>query len=572
MNRDQSDHIWDSSGQITSTGSSNAYVIATAEPIAGYFQGMPPIRFKANFGNTGAATANIVTPNAPSGLGAVTMKKNGGASDLASGDIANGGVYTLIYDGTNFQVLELNPAVSGIINVRDFGADSTGTNDSASAIQAAIDAAAAMTTGRGTVYFPSGSGGQYKINSAFTWKPDVNIVCDPGVRIFAGAAMDAMLQTGTGDANRLRNVWLRGGRWDGAYLARRGFWIKDGNGVHLSNFLIRAIGAYSDGSSETESSYIRIGDPSQFTSCYEVMISDFGLYRTDDAASPTPAPANNYGIHSSDGASDCHVTNGVISGVETGIADELAHWKISLVHVWNFQADHGALQNAFYDSIGGVIFTGCQVDCATYEIPFRFDGTAHPNAMVGCQINCSLDTASSSDNVGLAVSVAASVQLAAIGNTITCDASKRFAVDYSVNASAIVQFSGNQTKNVVAPVGNGVLTTDRVGYRPGAGGTVTQATSKSTGVTLDKICGRITMHNATLNAGAEVGFTVSNSLVAEDDVVVPNISGGATFDSYLVGVDDVSNGSFRLTLTNTSGTNRADAVVINFAVFKAVTS
>jgi len=106
--RDQSDHIWDSSGQINSTGSSNAYVIAIAEPVAGYFQGMPPIRFKANFGNTGPATANIVTPNAPSGLGAVTLKKFGGATDLVSGDIVSGGVYTLIHDGTNFQVLELN--------------------------------------------------------------------------------------------------------------------------------------------------------------------------------------------------------------------------------------------------------------------------------------------------------------------------------------------------------------------------------------------------------------------------------------------------------------------------------
>ena len=108
-NRAQTDHIWDSSGQITSSGSANAYVIATAEPITGYYQGMPPIRFKANFGNTGSATANI------NGLGAVTLKKGGGATDLASGDIVSGGVYTLSHDGTNFQVLELNsPAVTSV--------------------------------------------------------------------------------------------------------------------------------------------------------------------------------------------------------------------------------------------------------------------------------------------------------------------------------------------------------------------------------------------------------------------------------------------------------------------------
>jgi hypothetical protein len=106
--RPQSDHIYDSSGKLNSTGSANAYVVEVAEQIAGYHQGMPPIRFKANFGNTGSATANIVTQTAPSGLGAVTLKKSGGATDLANGDIVSGGVYTLIHDGTNFQVLELN--------------------------------------------------------------------------------------------------------------------------------------------------------------------------------------------------------------------------------------------------------------------------------------------------------------------------------------------------------------------------------------------------------------------------------------------------------------------------------
>jgi hypothetical protein len=106
--RSQTTHIYDSSGQIDSTGSSNAYVIRVAEQISAYHRGMAPIRFKANFSNSGSATANIATELSPSGLGAVTMKKGGGASDLASGDIVSGGVYTLIYDGTFFQVLEQN--------------------------------------------------------------------------------------------------------------------------------------------------------------------------------------------------------------------------------------------------------------------------------------------------------------------------------------------------------------------------------------------------------------------------------------------------------------------------------
>jgi hypothetical protein len=110
--RSLSNHIFDSSGKIDSTGSANAYVITISEQVNGYSQGMAPIRFKANFTNSGSATANIVTQTAPSGLGPVTLKKNGGATDLASGDIVSGGVYTLIHDATNFQVQELNGTVA----------------------------------------------------------------------------------------------------------------------------------------------------------------------------------------------------------------------------------------------------------------------------------------------------------------------------------------------------------------------------------------------------------------------------------------------------------------------------
>ena len=43
---------------------------------------------------------------------------------------------------------------------------------------------------------------------------------------------------------------------------------------------------------------------------------------------------------------------------------------------------------------------------------------------------------------------------------------------------------------------------------PTDGGTVTQATNKSTGVTLNTESGQITMNNAQLDAGTEVTFTV----------------------------------------------------------------
>jgi hypothetical protein len=109
-----------------------------------------------------------------------------------------------------------------------------------------------------------------------------------------------------------------------------------------------------------------------------------------------------------------------------------------------------------------------------------------------------------------------------------------------------------------------------LGYGTGTGGTVTQATSKSTGVTLNKSCGRITMNAANLAAGVAVSFTLTNSVIAADDVVVTCIKSGATAGAYLLEVDAVGAGSCQISLRNHSGGPLAEAVVLNFAVIKSV--
>ena len=114
--------------------------------------------------------------------------------------------------------------------------------------------------------------------------------------------------------------------------------------------------------------------------------------------------------------------------------------------------------------------------------------------------------------------------------------------------------------------------TTGVGYITGAGGTVTQPTSKSTGVTINKICGAITTNNAALAAGAEVKFTVTNSMVAATDVVVLSIQSGGTSGSYLLTVGAVAAGSFDVVISNASAGSLSQALVINFAIIKAVTN
>jgi hypothetical protein len=110
-----------------------------------------------------------------------------------------------------------------------------------------------------------------------------------------------------------------------------------------------------------------------------------------------------------------------------------------------------------------------------------------------------------------------------------------------------------------------------VGYATGAGGAETQLTSKATGVTLDKICGTITMHNATLAHQTPVAFTLTNSAIEATDVVAVCVKSGGTAGAYLVSAGAVAAGSCSITLFNcqTSG-NLSEAVVLQFAVIKAV--
>jgi hypothetical protein len=110
-----------------------------------------------------------------------------------------------------------------------------------------------------------------------------------------------------------------------------------------------------------------------------------------------------------------------------------------------------------------------------------------------------------------------------------------------------------------------------VGYATGAGGVVTQLTDKSTAVTLNAICGTITMDAATLAHQTPVAFTLTNSAIAATDVVAVSVKSGGTAGAYLVSAGAVAAGSCSITLFNcqTAG-NLSEAVVLSFAVIKAV--
>jgi hypothetical protein len=111
-----------------------------------------------------------------------------------------------------------------------------------------------------------------------------------------------------------------------------------------------------------------------------------------------------------------------------------------------------------------------------------------------------------------------------------------------------------------------------IGYPVGLGGAVTQATSKSTGVTLNFPSGSITMNGAALADATNVSFTVTNSSIAATDVVIVNHASAGTAGAYSVLANAVAAGSFAVTVRNVSGGSLSQAIVLSFVVIKGAAS
>lgn len=113
--------------------------------------------------------------------------------------------------------------------------------------------------------------------------------------------------------------------------------------------------------------------------------------------------------------------------------------------------------------------------------------------------------------------------------------------------------------------------TNVFGYIAGAGGTVTQATSKSTGVTLNKPSGQITMNNAALGAATIVSFTLTNSIISSTDLMVINHVSGGTIGAYTFNAV-CGSGSATVYVRNATGGSLSEAVVLRYAVIKGSTT
>ena len=137
----------------------------------------------------------------------------------------------------------------------------------------------------------------------------------------------------------------------------------------------------------------------------------------------------------------------------------------------------------------------------------------------------------------------------------------------NITTGGLITATGNVTAGNLVSYGSITSNnTGGVGYATGAGGAVTQGTSRTTGVTINKTSGAITLFSAA-GSSSYISFTVTNSTVAATDVIIVNQKSGT--DKYEAWISNVAAGSFQITFADTSGTT-TEQPVFNFAVIKAV--
>jgi hypothetical protein len=128
----------------------------------------------------------------------------------------------------------------------------------------------------------------------------------------------------------------------------------------------------------------------------------------------------------------------------------------------------------------------------------------------------------------------------------------------------------------ITPKGTGqTLSSSKMGYPTGTGGTVTQGTSRTTGVTLNKITGEIVLFASSLAGHEADEFTLTNSAIEANDVIMLCIKSGVaapTRKYYQVQVLAVAAGSCVIAVGNidnaTIPSAGTESPILQFVVLK----
>lgn len=188
-------------GYLADTGAADAYVVTFATAPIAYNAGLH-INMKVATTNTGASTVNV------NSLGVKAIKRADG-TDVVAGDLTAGRVVSLIYDGTNFQLIaaggaELTTAVTAAQTAQtaaetaQTGAETAETNAAASASAAATSASNAASSASAAAASATAAAGAVngvKVSSNDTTPSDLETKLIAGTHVVMATANDGANET-----------------------------------------------------------------------------------------------------------------------------------------------------------------------------------------------------------------------------------------------------------------------------------------------------------------------------------------------------------------------------------------
>lgn len=589
----------DTDGVNTSSGT-NTITLAASRTMTDYNQG-DMYTFKAGGTNTGATTLNVDS------LGAKDVQFNGAA--CTGGEIVSGLMYTVVYDGTQFQLMNAAsyPAIDITtlevtnIKAKDGTASMTIANSTGQITASAqFNATTIDTTNIEVTNIKAKDGAASLVISDSTGN-----VSASGSFYAAGALSTSSTVTASGEISSADGFLITGtipatGSSDAFY--KIGATVLGGSSVTNINYESKL--NYTLGS--VASSYNFLAKGIVLTTA--TATNQYGFF-TDNTFT---AATNNYGFYSdiasgtgrwnfySNGTATNYFggntivsvtdnTNAALRVTQTGTANALEiedsanpdSTPVVIDALGNLIVGATTIQTAASYVSGSAIsvhnvnishapragvsayawYPGAQQACYFGLHHSRGTSVGDYAALISGDVMGRIDFSGAD---GTEFVRGASILATVDGTPGTGDMPGRlgFFTTTDGTSSLTEQFRINNAGNALV-IGAGGL-----GYGTGSGGAVTQATSRTTGVTLNKTNGAITLVSAAGSATWQ-SFTVTNSTVAATDVVILSQKSGA--DLYMLSVTAVAAGSFRISFATTGGTT-TEQPVLNFAVIKAVTA
>jgi hypothetical protein len=206
---------------------------------------------------------------------------------------------------------------------------------------------------------------------------------------------------------------------------------------------------------------------------------------------------------------------------------------------------------------------------ATTPIAYAQAAFATANGSTGYQVGINL-----AQNTGITLASANTIFLTGIENSQNANivAVQVLAnTDYTTLTASAGVYGNSTTVPVITLSANGrvssvVNTAILIGYATGSGGVVIQSSSRTTGVTLNKPSGLITLFSTTMANTTSNTFVLTNSTIAANDFILLNHFSGGTLGNYTF-ASNTSAGQANVTIRSVA-TVAAEAPVIQFVVIK----